>query len=88
MSFKLENVFGETQTAALLSVPSPSEPRLLNKRELAAFLKISLRALENWQSSKKIPVLKLAPRTVRFDLCRVLAALAKYEIRETGASRA
>ena len=61
--------------------------RLLSKRELSAVLNVSERTLDNWLAQKKIPRLRLSNRLTRFNLARVEAALARYEIKEVGARR-
>jgi excisionase family DNA binding protein len=61
--------------------------RLLSKRELAAVLNVSKRTIENWLAQKRIPRLRLSARLTRFDLSKVEAALARYEIQEVGARR-
>jgi excisionase family DNA binding protein len=66
----------------------PSTPkRLLSKRELAAALNVSERTIDNWLAQKKIPRLRLSNRLTRFNLSKVEAALARYEIKEVGARR-
>lgn len=51
------------------------EKRLLTPYELAATLNVPIwKARELWRS-KKIPVIRLGHRTVRFDLTEVLKAL-------------
>jgi len=65
------------------NVETAQLPRcLLSKRELAAVLKVSERTIDNWLAQKKIPRLRLSKRLTRFNLPRVEAALAHYEIRE------
>ena len=64
----------------------PTMPkRLLSKRELAAVLNVSERTLDNWLAQKKIPRLRLSNRLTRFNLSRVEAALARYEVKEVRA---
>lgn len=64
----------------------PSTPkRLLSKRELAAALNVSERTIDNWVAQKRIPYLRLSNRLIRFNLAKVEAALARYEIKEVGA---
>jgi excisionase family DNA binding protein len=65
----------------------PTPKRLLSKRELAAVLNVSERTIENWLAQKKIPRLRLSNRLTRFNLPRVEAALALYEVKEVGAQR-
>jgi excisionase family DNA binding protein len=58
--------------------------KLLSKRELAAVLNVSERTIENWLAQKKIPRLRLSNRLTRFNLPKVEAALALYEVKEVG----
>ena len=58
--------------------------RLLSKRELAAVLNVSERTIENWLAQKRIPRLRLSNRLTRFNLPKVEAALARYEVKEVG----
>lgn len=52
---------------------------LLTAAELAAELKVGRRTIGAWTKSRRIPVLKLGRRCIRYDLQRVRDALAKYE---------
>ena len=64
---------------------SESTPkRLLSKKEIAEILGVSPRTIEAWLAQRRIPQLRLSPRLTRFDLPKVLAALARYEVREIG----
>ncbi len=67
----------------VLSTPK----RLLSKRELAVVLNVSERTIDNWLAQKKIPRLRLSARLTRFNLPKVEAALARYEVREIGGRR-
>ena len=81
---------GEAGGASKISVLNNNEnipKRLLSKRELAAVLGVSQRTIENWLAQKRIPQLRLSPRLTRFNLSRVEAALARYEIKEVRAGR-
>jgi hypothetical protein len=57
---------------------------LLDKKELSARLHTGVRGVEELIKRKKIPVLRLGHRTVRFDWPKVVAALAKLEVKEVG----
>ena len=57
---------------------------LLKKDELASELNISPRSVDNLIQSRKIPVIRITRRIVRFDLEKVRRALDKYEVREVG----
>jgi excisionase family DNA binding protein len=65
----------------------PTPKRLLSKRELAAALNVSERTIDNWVAQKRIPYLRLSARLLRFNLAKVEAALARYEVKEAGARR-
>ena len=87
---KLDEVGGTSETSALNNssegVPSTLK-RLLSKRELAVVLNVSERTIDNWLAQKKIPRLRLSARLTRFNLPKVEAALARYEVREIGGRR-
>ena len=57
----------------------------LSKQELAFAVGVSVRSVDNWIAQKRIPYIRLSARLIRFDLNRVKAALARYEIKEVGA---
>jgi excisionase family DNA binding protein len=59
----------------------------LSKQELALLYRVSLRTVDNWMAQHKIPFIRLSARLIRFNLERVKAALARYEIKEVGAPR-
>jgi excisionase family DNA binding protein len=85
---KTNEVGGTSETSALNNSSASSvTKRLLSKRELAAVLNVSERTLDNWLAQKKIPRLRLSNRLTRFNLSRVEAALARYEVREIGGRR-
>jgi excisionase family DNA binding protein len=77
---------GPSQTAAIAPV-APLTRTLLCKRELAAILGVSERTIENWLAEKRIPRLRLSARMTRFNLPKVEAALARYEVKEAGVRR-
>lgn len=54
-----------------------------NKQGLAREVKCSIRTLENLMAKRAIPFFKLG-RLVRFDIAKVKAALARYEVKEVG----
>src|SRR5260370_29384293 len=60
---------------------------LLSKKELAVAIGVSARTIDNWIAQKRIPFLRLSARLIRFNLERVMAALARYEIKEIGTYR-
>lgn len=57
---------------------------LVNKREVARELQVSIRSVDNLIRDRRIPVVRIKPRLVRFDLVKVRRALEKYEVREVG----
>ena len=61
---------------------SPSEqPLFLNKSQLAQAIPASKRTIDYWRQRGYIPYLKVGG-IVRFDLAKVLEALARFEVRE------
>jgi DNA-binding XRE family transcriptional regulator len=60
---------------------------LLSRPELAAVLGVSTQTLHRWTARRMIPFLRFAKRFIRYDLARVKAALAEYELQEVGARR-
>ena len=84
----VDEACGASKTSASNnSIEGVSSKRLLSKKELAAVLNVSERTLDNWLAQKKIPRLRLSNRLTRFNLSRVEAALARYEIKEIGGRR-
>jgi excisionase family DNA binding protein len=74
-----------------LPVPSKSElpdvtnidlDRLHDKFTAAAFLGVSVRTLEIWVKTGRIPVIRVSKRIPRFNLRRVMAAMERFEERE------
>jgi excisionase family DNA binding protein len=64
-----------------------SGKHFLSKRELALVIGVSPRTVDNWMAQKRIPFLRLSTRLIKFNLERVKAALARYEVKEVGARR-
>jgi len=60
----------------------PSGPCLLNKKQLGERLGLTVRGVECLMAKRKIPVIRLGHKTVKFSWPKVEAALAKLEIRE------
>jgi hypothetical protein len=58
--------------------------RLLKRTELARALNISPRSVDNFQKAKRIPVIRITPRCVRFSLPAVVKALEKFQVKEAG----
>jgi hypothetical protein len=67
----------------IAATPSGSE-QLLSKAELAAKLRLTIRGLEGLVARRAIPVIRISRRCVRFSWAAVLAALARFEVREMG----
>jgi excisionase family DNA binding protein len=59
----------------------------LSKQELALAVGVSPRTIDNWMAQKRIPFLRLSARLIKFNLERVKAALARYEVKEVGVRR-
>jgi len=59
----------------------------LSKQELASVVGVSPRTIHNWMAQKRIPFIRLSARLIKFNLERVKAALARYEVKEVGARR-
>lgn len=68
-----------TQPGAQPLSPSPKPPALLTKEEIAKELQCSPRHIERLQRAKKIPVIRLSAKCVRYRRDGVLAALARLE---------
>jgi len=64
-----------------------SARHFLSKQELAIALGVSPRTLDSWMAQRRIPFLRLSARLIKFNLERVTAALARYEVKELGARR-
>jgi excisionase family DNA binding protein len=68
-------------TAHYMHDPAPSNPKgLLNKVQLAERLGIEARSIEKLVRSRKIPVIRLGHRTVRFSWPKVEEALNKLTV--------
>ena len=52
---------------------------LLNKRQVADLLGVSIWAIDSWVSQRKIPFIKLG-RCVRFDLSEIEPWLARQKV--------
>jgi hypothetical protein len=64
--------------------PSYDELGLVDKRVVARAASASLRSVDNWIAERKIPVVRITKRCVRFHLPSVLAALRKFEVKQAG----
>ena len=56
---------------------------LLDKKTLAQELNVSVRTVDNLMARRAIPYIKIG-RLVRFDVQKVKAALARFEVRAVG----
>jgi hypothetical protein len=63
---------------------SANDVGLVNKRAVARAVSASTRSIDNWIRERKIPVVRISKRCVRFHLPSVLAALRKFEVLEAG----
>ncbi len=61
---------------------TPPHDGLLNKKQLAALLQITKRGVECLVARRKIPVIRLGHRSVRFAWPKVQAALSKLTTAE------
>jgi hypothetical protein len=61
---------------------APVSRKNATKRQLAHEQQVSVRTVDQWLHDKVIPVKKISPRILRFDLDRVQEALDRYTIRE------
>lgn len=50
------------------------------KSHAATATKLSVRSIENLVRKKAIPIIRISPRSVRFHLPSVLAALRRFEV--------
>jgi hypothetical protein len=57
---------------------------LVKKPVVARAASTSVRTIDNLVKQRKIPIIRISKRCVRFHLASVLAALRKFEIREAG----
>lgn len=57
---------------------------LLTKKKLAIELDMPLTGVQALCREKKIPVIRLSRKTIRFDLAEVKAALAKFTVKAVG----
>jgi excisionase family DNA binding protein len=61
-------------------------PRPMTKAELAEYLGVSPRTVDNYVSGRKIPFIKLGSRLIRFRLADVDRALKRYTVEEVSLS--
>jgi hypothetical protein len=73
---------------ALVPAPFSAEndlEGLVKKKAVARAASASTRSVDNWIRDRKIPVVRISKRCVRFHLPSVLTALRKFEVKEAGA---
>ena len=58
---------------------------LVRKPVVARAASTSVRTIDNLVRQRKIPIVRISKRCVRFHLPSVLAALRKFEVKEAGA---
>lgn len=66
-------------TRALLHMDAKQIPVLLNRKQLASALGVSLRTVDVMLAARQIPAIRPLPRVVRFDLAKVHEALQQFE---------
>ena len=72
------NMSGKENNAA------PDETGLVKKPIVARAASTSVRTIDNLVRQRKIPIVRISKRCVRFHLPSVLAALRKFEVKEAG----
>jgi excisionase family DNA binding protein len=72
----------EEKSSLRLEPISDLEPELVDKRVIARLFNISERTVENWVAQKKIPLIRMGRRTVRFRLADVRRALDRKTVKE------
>lgn len=60
-----------------------SNEGLVKKEVLAKHLSVSERTIDAWVASKRIPVVRLERKCVRYSIPAVMNALGKFEIKES-----
>jgi hypothetical protein len=61
---------------------APVSRKNATKRQVAHEQQVSIRTVDQWLHDKIIPVKKISPRVLRFDLDRVQEALDRYTVKE------
>ena len=64
--------------------PAADETGLVKKPVVARAASTSVRTIDNLVRQRKIPIVRISKRCVRFHLPSVLAALRKFEVKEAG----
>lgn len=60
------------------------QPILFTREQLAEALGVSPRHISKMMAARQIPVIRLSPQIVRFDVERVKAALGVFEVPALG----
>jgi excisionase family DNA binding protein len=60
----------------------PHEPPLVDKKIVAADLRVGTRTVERWVAERKIPFIRIGHRMLRFKLDDVRRAIARWSIKE------
>jgi phage terminase Nu1 subunit (DNA packaging protein) len=58
--------------------------KLVDKKFIAKTTSASIRTIENWVKQRKIPIVRISPRCVRFHAPSVVSALRRLEVVEVG----
>jgi excisionase family DNA binding protein len=58
------------------------EPPLVDKKIVAADLRVGTRTVERWVAERKIPFIRLGHRMLRFRLDDVRRAIARWQTKE------
>jgi len=64
--------------------PNDMPQKLVKKAALARRYDVCLRTIENWINERRIPVIRLGKRAVRFDPLKCDVAIARFEVRAAG----
>jgi hypothetical protein len=59
-------------------------PKFVTKPMLAKRYAVCVRTVEHWINERRIPVIRLGRRAVRFDPLKCDQALRKFEVHEAG----
>ncbi len=65
------------------SQPGPAALAIVTTPELAKIIKVAPRTISNWIATRRIPFIKIGA-SVRFHVPDVMAALAKFTVKEIG----
>ena len=82
-----ESARGEADIQTQTHIParlSETPQKFVRKAAIAKRYDVCLRTIENWINERRIPVIRLGKRAVRFDPLKCDAALARFEVRAAG----